>query len=70
MTDLELMKILWAASTITCSISVIGLISIYRKMSIGLSILSVCLHHIVINKGVVEYGDRVQGVAENTTVEQ
>ena len=68
MTDLELMKILWAASTITCSISVIGMIQIYRKMSIGLSIISVALHHIVINKGVVEYGSRVQGVAEDTKV--
>ena len=68
MSDYALLKILWAASTITCSISVISLISIYRKMSIGLSILSVALHHIIINKGVVEYGSRVQGVAEDTKV--
>jgi hypothetical protein len=68
MTDMDFMKILWAASTLSCTISVIGLISIYRKMSIGLSIISVALHHIVINKGVVEYGSRVQGVAEDTEV--
>ncbi len=68
MTDLELMKILWAASTCACSISVIGLIQIYRKMSIGLSIISVALHHIVINKGVVEYGTGIPSMAEDTEV--
>jgi multisubunit Na+/H+ antiporter MnhC subunit len=68
MTDLELMKILWAASTITCSISVIGLISIYRKISIGLSIISIALHHIVVNKGVVEYGTGIPSMAEDTKV--
>ena len=68
MSDLELMKILWAASTIACAMSVIGLISLYRRLSIGLSIISTCLHHIIVNKGVVEYGDRVQGVAEDTKV--
>jgi hypothetical protein len=68
MTDLELMKILWAASTLTCTISVIGMLSIYRKMSIGLSIISIALHHIVVNKGVVEYGTGIPSMAEDTKV--
>ena len=68
MTDMDFMKILWAASTLSCTISVIGLIQIYRKMSIGLSIISVALHHIVINKGVVEYGTGIPSMAEDTKV--
>lgn len=68
MSDLELMKLLLAVSTLTCSIGIIGLMSAYKKLSTGLSILSVALHHIIIHKGVVEYGTGIPSMAEDTKV--
>lgn len=68
MTDMEFMKILYAASTITCCLSVIGMLSIYGKLMQRLSLLAIAVHHIIIHKGRVEYGSGVQGVAENTKV--
>ena len=59
-------EIMWCVSTLLCGFSVIGMIYIYKSMETSLSILSVCLHHIILNKGVVEYGTGIPRMAEDT----
>ena len=66
MTDFELMVILCTSSIIICCICVIGLMSLNRKLATGLHLVSFCLHHIIINKGVVKYETTIPGMAKDT----
>ncbi len=70
MTDLDFMKILWSASTISCSIMVIGMLSYFKRLSVALDILTTCMHEMIINKGIVEYETGIPSMAEDTKVHE
>lgn len=55
MKNSELIRILWGISTISCSLGLIRMLSIYKRLSIAFQLISVCMHEMIINKGRVQY---------------
>lgn len=71
MSELDLMKLLWIISTLTCAGCVIGMLFIYKSMEQSLDLLTNSL--VKLNKEVFlryvigrDHASRVQGVAKNT----
>lgn len=66
---MSVMEILWSISTLLCGFSVIGMLYVYRSMERSLGTLSLVLHELIIHQHrSVQYGARIQGMAEDTTV--
>ena len=65
MSETHLM-ILLSASVIACCLSIMKMLSLYRKLVCGLSLVSFCLHHIIIKGGQVRYEDGLPMVIEDS----
>jgi hypothetical protein len=68
MTDIVLLKILWCLSTLTCSLSVVAMIYIYRSMEQSLTVLTQVLYEMNSTKIRKKYGTGIPVMAKDTEV--